>query len=350
MQKFGIVEEGSLSNTYYLFDEGSTVDEDGKGTHGVNAVLSFVYHYLKVHRPMKEKKIIAQADNCVGQNKNKFVFWFYSYLILIGFVEEVELHFLQVRHTKFACDSFFGLFSRKYNLTDTTLPKDLQDIGNRVSNSSALLYGEEGRSWNWYDWKSFLEGHFIDIKGLTKFFYYKLYKGNNNRIWVSCRSDIDAEPEEFSLTQEDGAYFNTEPVPLKPNGLSAKRADYLIAMKDHARPEKREEFVEHINQSRATVKHSAVPEESDEEEITEDPAVVQPVDELPDPPIADVVFTKTITDEIRAALVNKKEENPRWILKDLHKWLVGEYRVSVQPQTVGNHLRRGIKEKKSKQE
>ena len=140
------MEEATLSNTYFLFDEGSTVEEDGKGTHGVNSVLSFVYYYLKVYKPMNEKKIIAQADNCVGQNKNKFVFWFYAYLIITDFVREVELNFLQVGHTKFSCDSFFGHFSKKYNSTDTTLPEDLQCIGNEIANSSALLYGEEGES------------------------------------------------------------------------------------------------------------------------------------------------------------------------------------------------------------
>ena len=93
------MEEGPLTNTYFLFDEGSTVEEDGKGTHGVNAVLSFVYHYLTQFKPLKEERIIAQADNCVGQNKNKFLFWFYGFLIMTHQVEEVELHYLQVGHT-----------------------------------------------------------------------------------------------------------------------------------------------------------------------------------------------------------------------------------------------------------
>ena len=66
VQKFGIVEEGAFSNTFFLFDEGSTMEPDGKGTHGPNSILSMLFYYLTEFRPLREKKLIAQADNCVS--------------------------------------------------------------------------------------------------------------------------------------------------------------------------------------------------------------------------------------------------------------------------------------------
>ena len=126
VQKFEIVEEESFSNTYFLFGEGSTMEPDGKGTHGPNSILSMIFYYLIEFRPLREKKLIAQADNCNSQNKNKFVFWFYAYLIERGIFEEVELRFLEVGHTKFSCDLFFDLFNKRYNRKDSAVPEEMK--------------------------------------------------------------------------------------------------------------------------------------------------------------------------------------------------------------------------------
>ena len=331
MQKFGIVEEGPRSNTYFLFDEGSTVEEDGKGTHGVNAVVSFLHHYLTQHKPLKEKRIIAQADNCVGQNKNKFVFWYYAFLIVTGQVKEVELHFLQVGHTKFSCDLFFGLLSKKFNQVDITTPKDFRDIGNSVFNSTALLYGVEGETWQWYNWKDFLTGSFIEIPGLTKFFYYKLYRGEDNRVMVACRKTPDGESVLFSLSTE-ALEFDNGPEPLQPNGLSTKRADYLVALKEHARADKRDEFVARINSTRNTVLNPVAQDEAELDELDEPVVEVEAAAS-----IVKKVSKKRITPEIRQELKNKKAETG-WSLRDSQEWLVETHDNHVVARTLTNHL------------
>ena len=196
-----------------MFDEGSTVEEDGKGTHGVNAVLSFVHYYINEYKPLNEKRIIAQSDNCVGQNKNKYVFWYYGYMLKRGLVKEVELHFLQVGHTKFSCDQYFGLLSKQFNQTDTTLPEDLQALGNSVSKSSALLYGQEGKTWSWFDWKTFLTGNFLDVPGLTKFFFYKVFLGTDGLVMIACQMTVDGVSQVHALSVA-GKEFDGVPGPV----------------------------------------------------------------------------------------------------------------------------------------
>ena len=162
---------------------------------------------------MNEKKIIAQADNCVGQNRKQICFLVLRLLNHDWFCERGEAELPSCRTYQI----LLWLVFWTYNTTDTTLPEDFQRIGNEVSQATALLYGQKGKSWAWYDWKSFLTGNFLKIVGLTKFFIYKLYKGDDDRVYITCRTDIDDQPVEFALTPPDGVYFDAEPVPVKSN-------------------------------------------------------------------------------------------------------------------------------------
>lgn len=64
-------------------------------------------------RGAAEGTLYLTADNCGGQNKNRFFLWFLSWITLIGKENRVKLALLVAGHTKNACDGGFGLVKRR---------------------------------------------------------------------------------------------------------------------------------------------------------------------------------------------------------------------------------------------
>jgi hypothetical protein len=82
---------------------------------GANAICTYLWSdimYTKQnvdHPASRATRLLVQADNCVGENKNKYVFAFLAFLVLLGVYNEVEMNFLIVGHTHDIVDSMFGL-------------------------------------------------------------------------------------------------------------------------------------------------------------------------------------------------------------------------------------------------
>src|SRR5205814_1117117 len=91
---------------------------------GVNCTLSLVLHAIQKYNH-GEKKLVITYDNCVGQNKNNYSLFFYSWLIDRGLYEEIELNFMIPGHTKFICDSCFGLIKLLYLKKQEELYKEI---------------------------------------------------------------------------------------------------------------------------------------------------------------------------------------------------------------------------------
>ena len=87
--------------------------DDGKQGKGVNGTLSLVLYAIQKYN-CGEKKFVVACDNCVGQNKNNYSLFFYSWLIDRNMYDEIELNFMIPGHTKFICDSCFGLIKILY--------------------------------------------------------------------------------------------------------------------------------------------------------------------------------------------------------------------------------------------
>ena len=107
---FGISCEPLSLQVNYLIDED---DDPGKGS---NATLSMVHHFLETHAVGKQK-ILLQADNCVGQNKNNILMQYLMWRIMTGRSNCIEISFMIVGHTKFAPDRFFGQIKKRYKHT-----------------------------------------------------------------------------------------------------------------------------------------------------------------------------------------------------------------------------------------
>ena len=67
-----------------------------------------VYFSLQKFALNEKKHLNITCDNCSGQNKNNLSLWFWSWLIMLGWYEDITINFMIPGHTKFICDSFFG--------------------------------------------------------------------------------------------------------------------------------------------------------------------------------------------------------------------------------------------------
>ena len=87
------------------------------------------------------------CDSCSGQNKNKYVMWYFCWKVLNSYHKSVGINFMVLGHTKFAPDQCFGLIKQRFQRTEANC---LQDIANVVNQSSvgntAQLVGSEDQT------------------------------------------------------------------------------------------------------------------------------------------------------------------------------------------------------------
>src|SRR6266542_2427232 len=128
---FGVYNTGNFPHTEqtnYVIDEAEMPD-NGKLEKGVNCTLSLVWHAIQKYN-YGENKLIITCDNCIGQNKNNYSLFFYSWLIDSGIYDEVELNFMIPGYIKFICDSCFGLIKIFYQKSKVNTVDDVVSIIN----------------------------------------------------------------------------------------------------------------------------------------------------------------------------------------------------------------------------
>ena len=67
----------------YLIDEACNTGKGG------NTVISLLHHFLATHG-VGEASVHFHADNCSGQNKNRFLMYYFMWRILVGLHQEIK--------------------------------------------------------------------------------------------------------------------------------------------------------------------------------------------------------------------------------------------------------------------
>ena len=117
-----------------------------------------VHHFLATHS-LGEVNLHLHADNCSGQNKNRYVMQYLAWHILSGLNKSITLSFLIVGHTKFSPDWCFGLFKQLYRRTKIGCLDDIARVVEKSAEAShAQLVGtQDGQVLvPTYDWAEFL--------------------------------------------------------------------------------------------------------------------------------------------------------------------------------------------------
>lgn len=92
-------------------------------------MLLYVVHRLKDSTiTRKAVRLQLHADNCSGQNKNRFVLFFLLLLTMSEFYDSLEIFFIVAGHKKNECDSSFGHVKRLFRMSDVLNPCDMIDV------------------------------------------------------------------------------------------------------------------------------------------------------------------------------------------------------------------------------
>ena len=220
VQCFGVCEESAHRQFNYLFHEAQSIGQDGKKSHGPNAVLSMLHHHLDSQAI--SRKLSFHADNCVGQNnKNRTVIGYMLWRCMSGLSDEIQLNFMRVGHTRCAVDGYFGSLKKKFRSMDVDT---LEDVVNVVNNScepnQADMFG-----WEWRDWSEYMDAIFKPIKAIGQYQHFRFNKQSPGIVFV--RSELNAVEATVQLLKQGAAVSQDLPPTLEPAGLSASRREYL---------------------------------------------------------------------------------------------------------------------------
>ena len=238
VQLFGICNDATKQQVNYLFSESESIGPNGSKAHCPNAVISMIHHYLEVHSS-NEEICHLHADNCVGQNKNRYVTAYLLWRVLTGKHKKITLSFMRVGHTRCMVDGNFGLIKRVYRHSDVDTVAQLSDIVSR----SCLTNIPQLYSWQWREWDTMLAKLFTPLKGIRKFQHFTFAEELGGKVLV--KQACDGEEKTLTLLQKGTTVRKVKsaclPKILKPPGITQERQEYLHSqIAEHVWPEYRD--------------------------------------------------------------------------------------------------------------
>jgi len=130
---------------------------------GANTTLNMVYQSIKTFAKDGKKDLHITCDNCIAQNKNNLSLFFWSWLCMLGWYNNITVNFMIPGHTKFICDSLFGKIKKTYRNQKV----------NTVDDVEGLRYNG-GIGWKWFDFqKMFSKENFLNLPHITKYHHFR---------------------------------------------------------------------------------------------------------------------------------------------------------------------------------
>ena len=191
-----------------------------------------LHHFLATHN-FGEANLHFHADNCSGQNKNRYVMQYLAWRVLSGLNKSITLSFLIVGHTKFSPDWCFGLFKQAYRRTRIGC---LDDIVRVVETSAAvnhaqLVGSQDGKVMvPTYDWAAFFDGPFKQraLAGIKSMHHLTFTVSKPGSVVV--KDTVNSPERTIKLLQDDKWKPQPSDLPtvIQPPGLSLERRQYLF--------------------------------------------------------------------------------------------------------------------------
>ena len=200
---------------------------------GANTIISMLHHFFE-HHAFGETKVHLHADNCTGQNKNRFMVYYLMWRVMTGLHKEIKLSFLLVGHTKFAPDWCFGLFKQLFKKTRVGTINDIAEVAEKsaVVNHAQLIGDYDGSIHvPMYNWAEFFEGHTVQtaLKGISQMNHFRFTADHPGAVFVKNACDDDKERKinllKFTTWRPTPS---TLPEQITPPGLSLERQWYLF--------------------------------------------------------------------------------------------------------------------------
>ena len=118
-----------------------------------------LHHFFHTQN-LGEVNLHIHADNCSGQNKNRFVPQYLAWRVLVGLNKNITLTFLIAVHIKFSPDWCFGLFKQAYRRTKIGCLDNIVKVveSSAVINHAQLVGTQDGQVIvPTYDWTEFFK-------------------------------------------------------------------------------------------------------------------------------------------------------------------------------------------------
>ncbi|KAJ8317256.1 hypothetical protein KUTeg_005160 [Tegillarca granosa] len=180
---FGILNDGKPAMYNYIFSEAQAMSVDNENSHSSSSVVSMFDHFLTMYGE-GEKKCFINCDNCGGQNKNQTVIAYFCWRTMLGYHDEINLHFMQPYHARCQIDAMFGLGRQKLRKNDLDSVSQVADVlAKSCKYSNTVVYNAD-RSWVWRDWKTFLSGIFRSVPGVRQYFHFRFSSSNPGHVIV----------------------------------------------------------------------------------------------------------------------------------------------------------------------
>lgn len=128
---------------FFTFIDNYLIDEAVNVGKGANAIISMLHHFFGKYG-LGELVAHLHADNCSGQNKNRYMMYYLMWRVLTEQHEEITISFLPVGHTKFFPDAGFGMLKRKFRMTKVGCLSDISKCCKSVCINESLT--TNGRS------------------------------------------------------------------------------------------------------------------------------------------------------------------------------------------------------------
>jgi hypothetical protein len=185
---FGIVCETIAEHCIYLINE---AEHPGKYCKGSMHVISFIDNFIASMSP-KVSTLLLHADNCVAQNKNKYVLSYFYMMVLLGRFQYVRLMFMLPGHTKFSVDGIFGVVKKRYFRENSVFtPAEFEKV---VLDSSKFIRVRRLDEHGWKDWRKILTnlGSRIRSKHLGEFQIFEFVQDDEHGVKMHVyRSSTD---------------------------------------------------------------------------------------------------------------------------------------------------------------
>jgi hypothetical protein len=223
---FGVckTEEGQNFQLNFMIGE----DELPEGTaKGANTTLNLVYHFLKKFAKEGKKHLRVTCDNCPGQNKNNLSLWFWAWLIMLKWYDDITVSFMIPGHTKFICDSFFGKIKKVYWKTKINTMDDIEQVVNISAEGNTAMRYKDSLGWVWYDFNNFLKPNFKSLPNIKQYHHFRFSNSVDDigKVYVSTKSGGEETP--FLLLNNNNFNANEELNTISTISLTNERKNYL---------------------------------------------------------------------------------------------------------------------------
>ncbi|MCP4055355.1 MAG: hypothetical protein GY739_20405 [Mesoflavibacter sp.] len=174
---FSVLENIHLCYTY----------DEREAAKGADVVISFLHDFL-ANRKIKTPDIRIHADNCRGQNKNKYVMWYLVWQVSTGRLKRAEIWFMIKGHTHFIADSGIRHTKRELRRSDVFCQSHQAEVINRSAKTdkAKVVTGNDV-----YDWKKGLSRYFEAFAGISEFQHFVTDCSEPGWIWAKYGADDD---------------------------------------------------------------------------------------------------------------------------------------------------------------